>query len=127
MSTILVVDDSEHVRDKLINALSKESHDILSAENGEEGLKIFQANEQINLIITDLNMPVMSGLKMCEEISKLSQTKKVPPILVLSSESDPELKGTMKKLGVIAWIIKPFKDDSVCNVVTQILKKVNAG
>lgn len=126
MGTILIVDDSEHVRDKLSDLLQNNNHMVITAENGDSGLNSYTNNKQIDLIITDLNMPVMNGLKMCEEISKV-QDRKRPPILVLSSEADPDLKETMKTLGVVAWIIKPFKEEVVSSVIDQIIQKHRAG
>ena len=122
MGTILIVDDSEMVRERLKNLLHGK-HTLFMAENGEKGLEAYIQHKPVDLVITDLNMPVMNGIKMCSEIIELEK-KKSPPIIVISSEADSRMNTQLKSLGVVARIIKPFKDSTFCSVVERMFKYV---
>ena len=122
MAKILVVDDSDHVRDSLKEALEKAGHKATLAVNGEEGLTAYDKDSDFDLIITDLNMPVMDGMQMCETLHTKYPSPK-PPILILSSEADPVLKNQSKEYGVVGWIVKPCKETVISSVVEKIIKK----
>lgn len=122
MAKILVVDDSDHVRDTLKEALEASGHTTIPAINGEEAFSTFEKQNDFELIITDLNMPVMDGMQLCQKIYTKYKDK-TPPILVLSSEADPALKNQSKQYGVVGWIVKPFKDEVIGSVVDKIIEK----
>ena len=64
-------------------------------------------NNEINIIFSDVNMPVMGGLEMVENIKQDDRYKFIP-IIMLTTESSPDLKQKGKELGVKAWMLKPF-------------------
>lgn len=120
MTKVLVVDDSVAARSEVINLLEGNNIEIITAENGKDGLRVFQENEDINLIITDLNMPAMDGITMASEIQKIKDRKKIP-IVVVSSDGhkDQKLKG--KQVGVVAWVVKPIDPTSFQTGIKALL------
>jgi two-component system, chemotaxis family, chemotaxis protein CheY len=74
----------------------------------------------VNLVITDLNVPVMNGLRLIRELRKLSAYKGVP-IIFLTTESDTGLKQQAKAAGATAWITKPFQQEQLVGVVRKVL------
>jgi two-component system chemotaxis response regulator CheY len=72
------------------------------------------------MILTDLNMPVMTGMEMIREIRKLPARKGVP-IVFLTTESAPALKAEAKAAGATAWITKPFQQDQLLALVRKVL------
>ena len=105
---ILVVDDSATVRQQVGLALSQAGFEIVEAVDGMDGVdKVGQVTD-ISLVICDVNMPRMSGLEMIE---KLHEDKKhnTIPVVMLTTEGQPELVDRAKKAGAKGWIVKPFK------------------
>jgi two-component system chemotaxis response regulator CheY len=105
---ILVVDDSATVRQQVGLALSQAGFEIIEAVDGMDGVdKVGQVTD-ISLVICDVNMPRMSGLEMLE---KLHEDKKhnTIPVVMLTTEGQPELVDRAKKAGAKGWIVKPFK------------------
>ena len=74
-----------------------------------------------DLIITDLNMPVMNGLEFLEALRKIPSTKKTP-CFILTSEKSSELKEEGKALGLDGWITKPFNATELKQAITRVLK-----
>ena len=109
MAKILIVDDASLIRSVAQKAAINAGHEAVVAENGQEGLKTLQS-EKFDLIFSDVNMPVMGGLEMVEQIKK-DPAYKFIPIVMLTTESNPELKAQGKALGVKAWLLKPFNKD----------------
>lgn len=122
MSKILVVDDSEAARKEVCDYLEDAGHTTIVAANGSLGLKTFKEEPGIELVISDLNMPVMDGITMSEEISKLPKTK-VIPIVMVTTDSDRAMKDRGKKAGVVVWVIKPIKPLVFTDVVGKIIEK----
>jgi len=122
MAKILVVDDSEVQRIEMRDALEAGGHKVIEAGDGTEGLEKLAANADIDLIITDLNMPKMDGLTMCKAIQALALAKPIP-IFMLTTESAAELKTSGKAAGVVLWAIKPFAVDKILMAIDKVLKK----
>lgn len=122
MKKILVVDDSELSREKVRALLIKEGYEVLSANNAKEGILLFKESPGINLIISDVNMPDMDGLTMCETIKKIAE-EKMPPVFMFTARTNEEVKSRAKAVGVQGWILKPFEEIILVEVVTRILKK----
>ena len=119
MGTILIVDDSSLIRSVASEAIEEAGHVPITANNGAEGLDALAAN-QIDLIFSDVNMPVMGGLEMVENIRK-NEDYKFIPIVMLTTESRPELKEKGKALGAKAWLVKPFNKEKFTLVVKKLL------
>jgi two-component system chemotaxis response regulator CheY len=119
MKTILTVDDSPSIRQMVKMTLSGAGYAVLEAGNGAEGLSRAKTS-QIDMIVTDLNMPVMNGLGLIRELRKLPAYRGVP-ILFLTTESDADLKKEAKAAGATGWITKPFQQDQLVAVVRKVL------
>ncbi len=122
MAKILVVDDSEMARGELIGLLSGDGHEVISASHGREGLEKFLATPDLSLIVSDINMPIMDGLSMLEEIAKAAPDHKVPAVIV-SSDANVEQKDRGRKVGVLAWVLKPINAKAFVAGVQSILQR----
>jgi len=116
---ILAVDDSPSVRQMVKLTLSGAGYDIVEAGDGAEGLSKARAST-LDMVVTDLNMPVMNGLSLIRELRKLPAYRGVP-ILFLTTESDPEMKQQAKAAGATGWITKPFQQDQLVAIVRKVL------
>jgi two-component system chemotaxis response regulator CheY len=116
---ILCVDDSASIRQMVKLTLSGAGYQVVQAGDGAEGLA--KAREApVNLVVTDLNMPVMNGLGLIRELRKLPTYKGVP-IIFLTTESDAGLKQEAKAAGATAWITKPFQQEQLVGVVRKVI------
>lgn len=119
MGKILIVDDSSLIRSVAMNAAQEAGHEPIVAENGQEGLDIL-SQQKIDLIFSDVNMPIMGGLEMVEKI-KQNEAYKYIPIIMLTTESNPELKAKGQALGVKAWMLKPFNKKKFFMAVKKLM------
>ena len=116
--SILAVDDSVTMRQTIATTLEKEGYTVILANDGKDAVSKLNGN-RFNLIITDINMPNMDGISLIKEIKKQA-SHKFTPIIVLSTESQPEKKEEGKSAGATGWIIKPFKPDQLIAVVKKV-------
>lgn len=119
MANVLIVDDSSLIRSVAAAAATEAGHTPITANNGQEGLDALRDNE-INIVFSDVNMPVMGGLEMVEQIKTNSQYKFLP-IVMLTTESNPELKAKGKALGVKAWMLKPFDKNKFFTALKKLV------
>jgi two-component system chemotaxis response regulator CheY len=117
--TILSVDDSASVLQMVKLTLTGGGYQVMQASNGAEGLAKARAGG-IDMVLTDLNMPVMNGLAMIRELRKLPQCTGVP-IIFLTTESAANLKQEAKAAGATGWITKPFQQEQLLAVVRKVL------
>lgn len=116
--TILTIDDSASIRQMVALTLKAAGLNVIEAGNGLEGYN--KATEQpVDAVITDLNMPVMNGLEFLKKFRQSPAGKGVPVIL-LTTESDEELKRQAREAGATGWIVKPFKQDQLLAVVKKV-------
>ncbi|HML27840.1 MAG TPA: response regulator [Hyphomicrobium sp.] len=118
-ASILTVDDSSSIRVAIKVALTGAGYSVSEAVDGADGIKKANA-AKFDLIITDLNMPVMDGLTMIEELRKLPAHSGVP-IIFLTTESDAGLKQRAKAAGATGWLTKPFQADNLLKIVKKVL------
>ena len=118
---ILTVDDSASIRLTTKVTLMNAGYEITEAVNGAEGLEKAKAGD-VDLIVTDLNMPIMDGLTMIEELRKLPAHMGVP-IIFLTTESDADLKARAKAAGATGWLTKPFDPENLVKIVKKVLGK----
>ena len=121
MAKILIVDDSATIRMQLRGCLEPEGHDVTEADNGAVGLQRAKAGA-FDLVIVDINMPVMSGLEMLEALREVPAARSVPAF-VLTTESSKAMVARGKKCGATAWIVKPFKPELLVRGVAHVLSK----
>ena len=117
--TILAVDDSPSALQLVRLTLAGAGYAVVQANNGAEGLAKARS-AAIDMVLTDLNMPVMTGIQMIREIRKLASCKGVP-IIFLTTESAPGLKAEAKAAGATAWITKPFQQDQLLALTRKVL------
>ncbi len=116
---ILIVDDASLIRNVAHKAAIEAGYETVLANDGQEGLDALVDND-VDMIFSDINMPVMNGLEMVEEIRKQDKYKFIP-IVMLTTESKPQLKEIAQKLGVKAWLLKPFNKDKFLLVLSKLL------
>jgi len=116
---ILSVDDSASMRQMVKLTLSGAGYDVIEAADGREALTKAPGAD-VNMVITDLNMPNMDGLSLIRELRKLPAFNGIP-IIFLTTESDAAKKGEAKAAGATAWIVKPFQQDQLLGVVRKVL------
>ncbi|MCU7494658.1 MAG: response regulator [Ignavibacteria bacterium] len=120
MKTILTVDDSSSIRQMVSFTLSEAGYNVIEASDGKDGLEKIKKASNVNLVITDLNMPNMDGIALIRKIRE-SPAHKFVPILMLTTESQNEKKMEGKQAGATGWIIKPFKPEQLVAVVKKVL------
>ncbi|WP_028972618.1 response regulator [Spirochaeta cellobiosiphila] len=119
MKKILVVDDSSAIRQSLEFVLKENGFDVITAEDGQDGLSKVKA-AKYDLVITDVNMPNMDGITLVKEARSLSDYKFVP-ILVLTTESQDSKMQEGKAAGATGWIVKPFDNEKLLGTIRKVL------
>ncbi len=117
--TILIVDDSASLRLVVSIALKGAGYKTVEACDGVDALKKLASN-QINLIISDVNMPNMDGISMIKEVKKLS-AHKFTPIIMLTTESQTGKKSEGQAAGARAWVVKPFQPQQMIVAVAKLI------
>ena len=116
----MTVDDSATVRQMASLVLRGAGYEVIEASDGVDALSKLTGRE-MNLILTDLNMPNMDGFELTRRVRALPDYKYVPVVL-LTTESQPEKKLEGKSAGATAWIVKPFTPDQLLTVVKKVIK-----
>lgn len=119
MATILIVDDSQSMRQMVKYSLETAGHKVVEAPDGRSGLNTAKL-KAFDLVITDVNMPIMNGFELTKGLRALPNFK-FTPILMLTTESDTSKKMEGKQAGVTGWIVKPFQPDKLIAVVNKLL------
>lgn len=117
MSTVLVVDDEQGIRDVLSEILSDEGYTVLTAEDGISGVQIAESN-QIDLVLLDVWLPHMGGIDVLE---KLKASQPDTEIVVISGHGNIDLAVKAVKLGAYDFLEKPLSLDRVTTVVKNAL------
>jgi len=116
---ILVVDDSKTIRNFLHQGLVQQGFEVMTAANGQEGLAV-AIQKQPDLIVTDLEMPLMNGRELTRELKKHVMFKNTPIIMLTASGSRrDEIKG--RHAGVDAYLSKPFAPDKLVVLVEKLI------
>jgi two-component system chemotaxis response regulator CheY len=119
--TFLVVDDSPTMRQLISFSLKRiPGSRIVEANDGVDALKKLAA-EKFSLILTDINMPIMDGLKLVSMVRNDAQYKTIP-IVVITTEGAEEDRNAGLALGANAYVSKPVKTGELLNTVNQLLK-----
>jgi len=118
--TIVIVDDSESIREVVGFTLVNAGHKVLSAVDGQDALKFFNG-DKIDLVVTDLHMPVMDGIQLIKEIRSREDYKFVP-ILFLTTESQQAKKLEAKDAGATGWIVKPFVPEKLLAAISKVVR-----
>ena len=117
MKKILVIDDSETIRQQVKQALAAAGYDIVEAVDGVDGLEKLRAIGDLDMALCDVNMPRMNGLDM---IAELQRSGPKIPVLMLTTEGKADLIQQAKRCGAKGWIVKPFKPELLVAAVKKL-------
>ena len=118
MATILIVDDSNSIRALLEAALVAAGHTVLTAADGQHGIRMFSGNE-IDVLVTDVYMPNADGLDVLREWRRL---KRGPNVIVMSSKTGPmNMLRSAKHLGAKMTLQKPFPAEQLVAAINSML------
>ena len=115
----LVVDDSATMREMVSLTLREAGFEPLTGGNGREGLERL-GGRRVDVIITDLNMPVMDGLEFIRAV-RAREEYRFTPILMLTTESQATRKAEGKAAGATGWIVKPFQPEALLHVLRKVV------
>ena len=124
MARIMIVDDSPTLRASAQFTLEAEGHSVIQADNGVSALSALESlssaeADELRMIITDINMPEMDGITFIRKV-KESPFKYVP-VLVMTTESQDDMKTEGKNAGAAGWLVKPFKPEQLNSVVQRFV------
>lgn len=117
--TIITVDDAATLRKMVSFTLKGAGHEVLEAPDGSDALEALR-NRSVDLVITDVNMPKMSGIELTRQLRTLPHFQKTP-IILLTTESDTAKKAEGRAAGATGWIVKPFSQEQLLALVAKVL------
>ena len=116
----LVVDDSASMRALVSQTLTSAGFSVVEATNGEAALALLKTMPRLDLVITDLNMPVLDGIGFVQRFRQLHAFK-FTPVLLLTTETRTDQKDKAKSVGATGWLTKPFDPNKLKAVVQKVL------
>lgn len=120
MKKVLVVDDSETIRQQVGRALEQAGFSVVEASDGIEGLDRL-AQHEFSMVILDVNMPRLNGLDLLDRLKADAKTADLP-VLMLTTEAHQAMIDRAKKAGAKGWIIKPVKMELLVSAVTKLAR-----
>jgi two-component system chemotaxis response regulator CheY len=116
---VLIVDDSVSMRQMVGFTLRQGGYEVIEAEHGQDALNKL-SGAAVDLILTDLNMPVMDGITLIQNVRK-HPAHKSKPILMLTTEGLAAKKEQGKAAGATGWIVKPFDPEKLLQTLAKVL------
>jgi len=116
---ILIIDDSETIRQQVRDILVEAGYDVLEACDGQAGMETIDAKPSLAMVICDVNMPRMDGLQFLEKYRASNRVSPLP-VVMLTTARCPEEISKAKRLGARGWIVKPFHPDRLVATVNWI-------
>lgn len=120
MASILAVDDSASMRQMVAFTLKEAGYQVTEAKDGSEALNIAKGG-RFDLVLSDVNMPVMDGITLIKELRQLPAYK-FTPILMLTTESAGHKKQEGKAAGATGWIVKPFNPEQLLATIKKVVR-----
>ena len=117
---VLVIDDSRSIRSMVRAALEAGGHQVLESPDGRAALATLETSP-VDLILTDVNMPVMDGLALTRAVRQLDRHR-TTPVLILTTEAGDDMKQRGRAAGATGWLVKPFNPDQLRQVVEKVLR-----
>jgi two-component system, chemotaxis family, chemotaxis protein CheY len=117
LKTILIVDDSETIRQGIAGALEEAGFAVLTARDGVDGLERIR-NDAPSMVILDVNMPRMNGIELLESLDLRSSGL---PVVLLTTEVQPALMARAKKAGARGWMVKPVNIEQLVETVRKVM------
>jgi two-component system chemotaxis response regulator CheY len=115
---IIAVDDSKTMREMVSVTLRSAGFEVTVAEDGQKALSILRG-AQIDLVITDLNMPNLDGISLIRAL-RADPQHRVVPILMLTTEQDPARKAEGRAAGATGWLVKPFNPEKLIELAHRV-------
>ena len=119
MTKILAVDDSASMRQMVAFTLSGAGYDVTDACDGQQALDSAKS-QQFDVVVSDVNMPVMDGITLIKELRNLPQYR-TTPLLLLTTESSGNKKMEGKQAGATGWIVKPFNPEQLLKTIKRVI------
>jgi two-component system chemotaxis response regulator CheY len=116
---VLTVDDSRTILAMLHHTLSNAGFEVLQAEDGKQGLDVLRT-ETVDVVITDINMPVMDGIEFIKNVRATGNHQSLP-ILILTTETSQDKRDQGKAAGGTGWIVKPFDPEKLISVIHRVV------
>jgi len=116
---VIVIDDSQTIRDQVGTTLRQAGFEILEAVDGLDGADVIERTPDASLVICDVNMPKRNGLELLEHLRKDDRFKTLP-VVMLTTEGQPQLIERARKSGAKGWLVKPFKADLLLAAVRKL-------
>jgi len=123
LKKIMVVDDSALIHQMYKMALSRYKCTILAAKNGQEGLNLLAKNPDIDLILLDINMPIMSGLEFLQEVNELGSYSNIP-IVIQSTEGKEDDTNRGMEMGAAGYITKPVQMMKLHSLIEKLVPSI---
>ena len=120
-TNVLYVEDDDNTREELEFFLQKKVNRLFIAKNGQEGFELFEENRP-DLIITDIQMPVLNGIKMIQKIKEIDASV---PIIIITAFNDTDYLFEAIKLKVTSYLTKPLNLYSLSETLSSISKNIN--
>lgn len=115
---VLTIDDTKTLRMALAMTLTEAGHEVVEAVDGKHGLEVYD-QEAPDVIITDLNMPVMDGIEFVRECRSRPDGTRVP-IIILTTETSSELKMEGRRAGATGWMVKPYNPEKLLSIIDRV-------
>ncbi|MCG9680107.1 MULTISPECIES: response regulator [Vibrio] len=119
MTKILAVDDSVSIRQMVSHTLRDAGYDVETANDGREALNKVASNK-FDVVISDVNMPIMGGFELVKALRDKPQYK-FTPILMLTTETSTEKKQQGKLVGATGWLVKPFNPETLLKTLKRVI------
>ncbi len=119
LKKVLVVDDSALIHQMYKMVLMRYKCDIIDALNGQDGLDKLAKNPDINLVLLDINMPVMSGLEFIKKFKELGKYEHIP-VVIVSTEGKEEDTMRGLSLGAKGYVKKPFQPSDLHSLIEKL-------
>jgi len=119
MATILAVDDSASMRQMVSFTLKGAGFDVIEASDGQQAFDKAKTTP-VDLVLSDVNMPVMDGIELVKNLRTLPDYK-FTPILMLTTESAGDKKMQGKSAGATGWLVKPFNPEQLLATIKKVM------
>ena len=116
---IATVDDSASVRQMVTFTLTNAGYEVIEAVDGQDALTKLKGS-RVHMVLTDLNMPNLNGIELIRAL-RADPAFKFTPMVLLTTESQPEKKQEGKAAGATGWIVKPFKPEKLLAVLKKLV------
>ena len=120
---VMVIDDSSTIRQQVGIALTRSGYDVVEASDGVDGFEKIAANAGLAMVICDVNMPRMNGIEFLVRMNSQPPAQQLP-VLMLTTEAQPNLIARAREAGAKGWIIKPFKPEMLLSAVRKLVGDV---